>query len=237
MFITYVSADHFLTLYTGHFLICYDKIMKITKFAHCSLLVEHRGVRLLTDPGSYSPAQNDLMGLDAILITHEHTDHLHIPNLQLLRDKNPTTPIICNTAVAPLLANAKILSTLLADGETLTIKGVTVRGQEEPHAEIHRQWPRVPNTGFLIDSYLFYPGDAYIVPTEPVTVLALPTGGPWVKIGEALDYALNVKPQQAFPVHDGGLKSTGTVNRIATEILGSTGITFQPLENGASIEL
>lgn len=62
--------------------------------------------------------------------------------------------------------------------------------------------PYSANTGFMFEDRFFYPGDAYTDPGCPVEILALPVSGPWVKIGEAIDYALKLKPKVAFPVHD-----------------------------------
>ncbi len=60
--------------------------MKITKFGHCCLFVEHAGVTILTDPGSYSDmdAIKALTGIDAFVITHEHQDHFHVDTLKEL---------------------------------------------------------------------------------------------------------------------------------------------------------
>lgn len=72
--------------------------MKVTKFGHCCLLIEEEGLRILTDPGSYSTRQNDVQNIDVILITHEHPDHLHIESL-----KNRMTARSCikETALCP----------------------------------------------------------------------------------------------------------------------------------------
>lgn len=208
--------------------------MKITKLGHCCLLLEEGSTRLLTDPGEYTSAQNNLTDLAAVLITHEHTDHLHLPSLQEIRSHNPQVRVICNQAVAALLDQEQIPYELIKNGEEVTIGDFTVSGHEEPHAEIFPSWPRVPNTGFFFNGRFFYPGDAYIEPNKPVELLAMPAAGPWVKIGEALEYALRVKPQKVMPVHDAGLVSTSTIYRISRAVLEEAGVAFldpaEPIE-------
>jgi len=82
------------------------------------------------------------------------------------------------------------------------------------------------NTGFMIDKDLFYPGDALFNPERTVSVLALPVAGPWIKISEAIDYALAVKPKVCFPVHDGMLSIFGGFHAIPQEVLPQHGIDF-----------
>ena len=66
-------------------------------------------------------------------------------------------------------------------------------------------------------------------------VLALPVAGPWMKISEAVDYALAVKPRLAFPVHDGVRIPTNHL--VPERILGANGIEFVKLEEGGELEL
>ena len=77
--------------------------MKSTKFGHCCLLVEENGVRILTDPGSYSTQQTQVKNIDFVLITHEHEDHLHVDSLKALLENNPQAKIITNKSVGALL--------------------------------------------------------------------------------------------------------------------------------------
>ncbi|MEK7095457.1 MAG: MBL fold metallo-hydrolase, partial [Patescibacteria group bacterium] len=56
--------------------------MKITKLGHCCLVIEINGTRFLTDPGAYTTAQNEAKNIDYVVISHEHTDHLHIDSLK-----------------------------------------------------------------------------------------------------------------------------------------------------------
>lgn len=49
--------------------------MRITHLGHACLLVESAGRRLI-DPGSFSSGFAGLADLDAVLVTHQHADHL-----------------------------------------------------------------------------------------------------------------------------------------------------------------
>ena len=50
--------------------------MRITHLGHASLLLEVADTRLLLDPGAWSPAAQELRDLDAVLVSHQHPDHL-----------------------------------------------------------------------------------------------------------------------------------------------------------------
>ena len=71
--------------------------MQITKLGHCCLLVETKGKRILTDPGSYTvEAQSRLTNIDYILFTHEHQDHYHLESLRALLANNPQALVYAN---------------------------------------------------------------------------------------------------------------------------------------------
>ncbi|MEK8105849.1 MBL fold metallo-hydrolase [Micromonospora sp. M12] len=54
--------------------------MRITRFTHACLRVEHDGGVLVIDPGTWSEPRA-LVGADAVLVTHEHTDHVDVLRL------------------------------------------------------------------------------------------------------------------------------------------------------------
>ena len=55
--------------------------MRITKFGHACVRIEHDGTTVVLDPGVFTdPAAVD--GADAVLITHEHPDHYLADNLR-----------------------------------------------------------------------------------------------------------------------------------------------------------
>lgn len=211
--------------------------MKITKLGHCCLLVETHGKRILTDPGAYSEAQNQVKGADIILITHEHQDHFHTDSLKQVLVNNPKAKIFTNRGVGILLSQAGTAFELLEHGQIQTVDELTIEGFGEQHAPIYPAVPEVINTGYLIDKRLFYPGDAFYEPNKPVEVLALPVAGPWMKLGEAIDYAKKLKPKIVFPVHDGMLKIFGPAHRLPQSELKKVGINFSPMEPGQVLEV
>lgn len=210
--------------------------MKITKIGHCCLLIEVKGVRILTDPGSFTTAQNDLSHIELILITHEHQDHIHVESLVEIMKKNPSAQVRTNASVGKILKEKGIAFTLLTDGMEETIKKISIKGIGKEHASIYSTLPIWENTGYFIDSTLFYPGDAFTVPKKKIKILALPVEGPWMKLSEAIDYAKKVKPEFAFPVHDGRLKkeALGISHLGPKNALAAVGIQFIPLKDGES---
>lgn len=209
--------------------------MKITKLGHCCLLIEIKGKRVLTDPGSYTvEAHSKLENIDYILFTHEHLDHYHLESLKVLLIKNPQAEIYANSSVGELLTKEGIKHTLINSGDATSLGGISVVGIGEKHAQMHSSIPLSVNIGFLIEQKLWYPGDAFTNPEQPIEILALPVSGPWMKIGEAIDYALLLKPKKAFPIHDG--TRFGSAHVLPAKILNPQGIEFVVMIEGESRE-
>lgn len=211
--------------------------MTITKLGHCCLLIEDPGVKLLTDPGSYSTPEDSVTGLDAILITHEHQDHFHVESLKKLLVKNPAAEIYTILSVGQLLEAESIPYKVVKQGDTFTIKGVEIEVFGEKHAVMHSSIPQSDNVGFFVANRLFYPGDSFMNPGKPVEVLALPVAGPWCKLSESIEYAIEIHPKRCFPVHDGILKNTGSVHRLPPQVLQPLSIEFIVPEIGKGFEV
>ncbi len=212
--------------------------MIITKLGHCCLLIEVRGTRFLTDPGTYTTAQNTVKCIHYIVISHEHTDHLHVESLKIVLANNPEAKVICNGSVGKILDKESIAYTKIVDGDSLEFGGVMIAGYGLKHAPIYKNYEQVENTGYMFDGKLFYPGDAFHNPGVPVDILAFPVTGPWCTISQAINYALEVKPRITFPVHDGNLvRQNGITVRLPNIELPKVGIKFMVLELGKENEL
>lgn len=138
--------------------------MYITKFGHSCMLVEEGEARILIDPGSYSDMQNGVRDLDAILITHEHQDHLDMGSLKAILQNNPEVKIITNAGAGTTLTEQGIGYREARDGDSAMIKDVLIEIFGKDHALIHSSIPVIPNTGFFIANRFFYPGDAFVRP-------------------------------------------------------------------------
>src|SRR5205807_7363210 len=74
----------------------HDGAMRLQKLGHSCLLVESGDARLLIDPGTFSSGFEGLEGLTAVLVTHQHPDHLDIDRLPGLLERNPSTQVIAD---------------------------------------------------------------------------------------------------------------------------------------------
>ncbi|MEK7601934.1 MAG: MBL fold metallo-hydrolase [Patescibacteria group bacterium] len=214
--------------------------MKVTKYGHACVLIEQGTVRILIDPGMWSSVPA-LTELDVVLITHEHFDHIDIETIETLVEQNPNVVIFTNDQVGKILKEKKLSYTRLQDGDTTEVQGIVVQGIGTKHDIVYGPSSPCENTGYLINNEFFFPGDALsVVPTTQVRVLALPTGGPWMKFSEAIDYAKKLKPALVFPVHDALYTEEvrrGLVPRVIGTHLESAGIVFKDLKDTETIEV
>lgn len=182
--------------------------MRITKHEHAALRIDDHGQTLLIDPGSFTLPLDELQRLVGVVITHEHPDHWTPEHLDRILRAAPGTPVFGPAGVVRAAEGYEI--TEIAPGDTVTPGEFTLRFFGGVHAEIHSSLPLVDNVGVLIDDELYYPGDSYAVPAGvEVPTLAAPLGAPWLKIGEAMDFVLAVKPRRAFGTHDMTLSVIG----------------------------
>jgi len=201
------------------------------------MVIEETGLKILTDPGNYTTEQNAVTGIDVILITHEHGDHLHVPSLKIVLQNNPQAKIITNKSVGLLLDKENISYTIIEDGQAVTEKGVLIEGVGAEHHLIHPIIPVINNTGYFITNRFFYPGDALTKPKKSVEILAFPSTAPWLDITDALDYVEKVQPKVCFPVHDGNLKIVGhAYTFIPDKVLTPLGIKYILLDLGKEME-
>ena len=176
--------------------------MRITHFGHACLLVQTASARLLVDPGVFSSGFESERELTAVLITHQHVDHLDFDRLPAVLEANPDAALVADSASAQQLDERGITARPVRPGERLELGGARVETVGGEHAVIHPDIPTIPNVGYLVDGALLHPGDSFHVPDRPVDILALPTGAPWLKAAEAVDYLRAVSPRLAVPIHE-----------------------------------
>ena len=198
--------------------------MRITKFGHACVRIEHDGRAVVVDPGAFTEREA-VDGATAVLVTHEHPDHLHVEHLRAT-----DAPIFTIGAVRDRIAeqdrDVAGRVTVVAPGQQLDA-GLPVTAVGELHAVIHEDLPRIHNSGYVVDAggtRVYHPGDSFTPPGGPVDVLCLPIHAPWSKISEVIDFGRSVGARRAVAVHDGLLNDTGlsVVGRNLEMLLGES---------------
>jgi len=202
--------------------------VKLTKHEQACVVFEKDGAAFVIDPGSFSPNAADIIsGAEAILLTHEHFDHVHEAAINAALAARPDLRVYAPAALADLFSAHPDQFTAVSAGDELNVAGFTVSVHGTTHATIHADIPAGPNVGYFVDDSVYHPGDAYFVPEVDVATLLLPTSGPWMKLGEAADYVRGVRPERAVAIHDILLSDAGKM--VTGQFLGEQGLTGVPL--------
>ena len=208
--------------------------MRIIKYTHACVRLEKGDQALVIDPGSFSE-EEPLDGAQAVLITHEHVDHLDAGKLE----RHTEAEIWTNASTAALLTNVDPERVhVVGHGDSFMAAGFGVGVLGELHEVIHPDLPRVPNIGFLLDESFFHPGDAFTVPSVPVRTLMVPTSAPWLRGADSVDFIRAVRPELALSVHDGMLNDIGlgVIDGLLGSMAEKAGSAYRRLSPGQSVD-
>lgn len=173
--------------------------MRLIRYTHSCVRLEIDGAVLVIDPGIWSEPRA-LHGADAVLVTHEHVDHVDV-----LRLRGLGVPVF-----APAGADLGGLAVTAVDaGQDLIAAGVRISAVGGRHAPVHPGQPTCANLGYVVDDALYHPGDALVVPTQRVETLLVPMQASWLKTSEAIDFMRAISPRRAIGIHDAQVNERG----------------------------
>jgi L-ascorbate metabolism protein UlaG (beta-lactamase superfamily) len=177
--------------------------MRITKFTHSCVRFERSGRVLVVDPGIWSEP-GALIGADAVLVTHEHVDHIDAFRLAGLG-----VPVFAPAGAAVDTLGLDLPLTRVSAGEAFEAAGFAVRAIGGRHATVIDGQPDCANLGYVIEESAYHPGDSLHVPDSPVHTLFVPMQASWLKTAEAIEFVRAVRPAVTVPIHEGQLNERG----------------------------
>ena len=96
--------------------------MRITHLGHSAVLAETDSARILIDPGNFSDRWHSLTDLDAVLVTHQHPDHLDPQHLPALLEANQEARVLVEPSIIVLYGRLRRMGPVLTGLEISTEK-------------------------------------------------------------------------------------------------------------------
>lgn len=210
----------------------------LTKFTHSCVRLDDGDHALVIDPGIFSELDAALDGADAVLITHEHPDHVDVDRVRAAASADSRLRIWTppNLAAALDLGDQVVAVT---PGERFQAAGFDVEVFGGQHGLLHPTVPVVQNNCYLINDTVYHPGDSVIVPTKPVRLLLVPIHAPWSSTADAMDFIVSVRPPKAIQIHDALLNEHGLsfVEAHVGRIGGEHGIEYTHVDAASMIDI
>jgi L-ascorbate metabolism protein UlaG (beta-lactamase superfamily) len=205
----------------------------LTYVGHATVLAELAGLRLLTDPLLGAgilhvrrrvalPSIGELRGLDAILISHAHRDHLDHQSLRALAGD---CPVLVPRGCSPTARRGGAREVIeLDEGDRVPVGDVIVEAVHAAHDGRRHPFGRsVPALGYILEGpvRVYFAGDTDLFPNMStlagrVDVALLPIWGWGPRVGtghldpgRAAEAVVRIQPRIAVPIHWGTLRGWG----------------------------
>jgi L-ascorbate metabolism protein UlaG (beta-lactamase superfamily) len=201
--------------------------MRITYLGHASVLIEIDGVKVMTDPllrprvlrvlrRVVPPATREqLTGVDLVLLSHAHHDHLDPPSLRML---DGTPRVVCPEPARGGVDAAGLSGEVLAEGESLAAGGIVIEAVHAEHDGRRMPWSRDGQAlGYVLrgrSGSVYFAGDTGIydgmadLGDLDAALLPVSGWGPRLPAGhmgpdEAAAAVELIEPRVAIPIHWG----------------------------------
>ncbi len=207
--------------------------LHLTYAGHATVLIEMDGVRLLADPvllDSIGPLRRQMSTpnpddweIDAVLISHTHQDHLHLPSLRLLA---PDIRMILPRGAGGSLRRQGFRQVEeIRAGETTSVEGLWITATPAAHSNSRLPFgPTVDCLGYVIGGsrQVYFAGDTDLFPEmaaigRSLDVALLPVWGWGPRLGSghmdplrAAQSLTLLRPRVAVPIHWGTFCPLGT---------------------------
>ena len=210
----------------------------VTKFGHACVRIDDGDRAIVIDPGPWSEPERALEGVRAILITHEHFDHLDVDAVLTAANRDPELIIWAPRAVAEQLAALGDRIIAVQPGTEFEAGGFQVVAYGGQHEMIHASIPVIENIAYWVDG-VYHPGDSFAVPTRPTSLLCVPLQAPWSTTGQVIDFTIAVRAPRALQIHEYMLSDFGRdfCERRVSAAVESYDIDFFHLDSLSSTEL
>jgi L-ascorbate metabolism protein UlaG (beta-lactamase superfamily) len=198
---------------------------RIEYVGHATVFVDLDGVRLLTDPllrnrvahlrRAAPVSARAGRGVDAVLISHAHYDHLDVPSLEKLGKK---LPVVVPKGLGGLLRKRKFESILeVEEGETLSIGELSIRAVPAEHDRSRGPFgASAEPIGYVISGSksIYFAGDTDLFDEMrelgPVDLGLVPIWGWGPGLGgghldpvRAAEAVARIRPELVVPIHWG----------------------------------
>jgi L-ascorbate metabolism protein UlaG (beta-lactamase superfamily) len=204
---------------------CGQTPSRIEYVGHATVFVELDGVRLLTDPllrnrvvhlrRSTPVSARARRGIDAVLVSHAHYDHLDLPSLERLGKK---IPVVVPRGLGGMLRKRRFESVLEVEvGETFAIGSLEIRAVQAEHDGSRSPLGASADpVGYVITGSrsIYFAGDTDLFEgmreLGPVDVALIPIwgwgpglGGGHLDPSRAAEAAARIQPKVVIPIHWG----------------------------------
>lgn len=214
---------------------------RLTYVGHATVLIEMDGVRILTDPilrpragllrRRGLPINPDwLRGIDGVLISHLHWDHLDLPSLRLLG--RSTRLLVPHGSRAAFRRWSFPHAQEVQRGDERAIGALRITATYAEHDGFRPPFgPRADALGFLVEGTqrIYFAGDTDLFPAmralgNGLDAALLPVGGWGPNVGaghldprRAAEALSLLRPRLAMPIHWGTLHPLG-MGRLLEEV-------------------